>query len=150
MPYRNPEDLRMSTARYRASRRKQLSDNQRAYYAKNRSKYLKDLSEKRRKDPRPFMLRAARNRATARGLPFDLELSDIQIPDVCPVFGTAFVFGHPELSASLDRLVPSRGYVKGNVTVISRLANTIKNCSTPAQIRRVSEWMEANVPQDPQ
>lgn len=66
------------------------------------------------------MLDGARQRSRLRGLPFDLELSDIVIPDTCPLLGT------PMISPSLDRIDNSKGYTKDNVMVVSKRANTLK------------------------
>lgn len=92
------------------------------------------------------MLGRARARAKAFGLPFDLELSDIRIPTHCPALGLELTHrngrgAHPlPSSASLDRIVPERGYVKGNVVVVSYLANTIKNQASLAQLEAVTAF----------
>jgi ribosomal protein L9 len=47
-----------------------------------------------------------------------------------------------DISASLDRLNPSLGYIEGNVVVISMKANAIKNAYGAQDIARVAEWLE--------
>lgn len=87
---------------------------------------------------------AKRSLSKKRELPFNLEESDIVIPDVCPVLGIPIYFGSgngpKHNSPSLDRLVPSKGYVKGNVNIISQKANRIKNDATLDELRKVYEW----------
>ncbi len=43
-------------------------------------------------------------------------------------------------SPSLDRIIPEKGYVKGNVIVVSNKANVIKNNATPEEIIAVGEF----------
>ena len=45
-------------------------------------------------------------------------------------------------SPTLDRIVPSLGYVPGNVVVISHKANSIKSNATAAEIRAVADWLD--------
>ena len=92
------------------------------------------------------MLIAARTRAKRTGLPCTLELSDIVIPEFCPVFPTIKLNRDNSVqsfdSPSLDRLIPELGYVKGNVTVMSAKANTIKQNATPEEIMAVAVWFK--------
>ena len=86
------------------------------------------------------MLARAKNRAKRLGLDFDLELSDIVIPEVCPLLGIPLIKGDGVIhdgSPSLDRKRASGGYTKDNVWVISKLANTIKNNATSEVILQV-------------
>lgn len=83
------------------------------------------------------MLSNARNKAKRRGLPFNLELEDIKIPQVCPILGVPIDRGR--YSASLDKIIPEKGYVKGNVQVISKLANTMKNDASFEELKLFSE-----------
>jgi len=83
-----------------------------------------------------------RNGAKRKGVEFDLEYDDIPWVTHCPILGVKLDYdrkGHgnngPD-SPSLDRINNEKGYVKGNVQVISRLANTMKNSATPEQIRQ--------------
>ena len=73
------------------------------------------------------MLQAARQRAKKAGLPFDITVSDIFLPDICPVCNQLMtvakgVKGGSRRSPTLDRVICSKGYVKDNIAVIC------KNC----------------------
>jgi len=98
----------------------------------------------------PFKLKASRARSRSQYLkvPFDLDaayLESIWNP-VCPVFGIPISIVEKdrsdEFAAELDRFIPSRGYVKGNVTFISRRANRLKNSVTTEELSKLIEWME--------
>ena len=135
-------------------------------YEKRKPKTLAELKERYRADPELFkakererayrnpkrywakhVVKNARARAARVGVPFNLTLEYVLsiIPDTCPVFDTPFIFvgnGAPcAESASLDRLVPAKGYVEGNVVVISHSANTIKNNATAKEVAKVAQWM---------
>ena len=46
-------------------------------------------------------------------------------------------------SPSIDKIIPEKGYVKGNVAIISQLVNRVKNnAKTPEEIRLVADWYE--------
>jgi hypothetical protein len=51
--------------------------------------------------------------------------------------------GGRDPSPSLDCLVPSKGYVVGNVAVISKRANNIKSNASPEELERVLTWVRA-------
>lgn len=84
----------------------------------------------------------ARRRAAASGIPFDIEPSDIAIPERCPVFGTKLIRGAPDVRsrATLDRIDNSRGYVKGNVAVISHRANSFKGDMTADELQKLATY----------
>jgi hypothetical protein len=93
--------------------------------------------EKLLSDPERHWTRRAitrcKNRAKAEGAQFDIDSSDLlPLPEFCSVFGIKLdYFGGPERRtwASVDRIVPALGYVKGNVRVISFAANWAKSDS---------------------
>lgn len=92
------------------------------------------------------MYQHARERARERGLPFTIAPSDIQIPETCPVLGIPLrsdVGVTNDASPTLDRMRPSDGYARGNVVVMSHLANRIKGDSSSDQVLAVAEWMES-------
>ncbi len=47
-----------------------------------------------------------------------------------------------EGSPTIDRLDPSKGYVQGNVVVISNKANRIKSNATSDEVMAVAMWMK--------
>lgn len=98
------------------------------------------------RNPEAVMLRSAKHRAKRSELPFDLVKGDIVIPDVCPVLGMPLVCNAgtgaaKQDSPSLDKIVPELGYVRGNVQVISYLANVMKHDATPEQLLKFADWV---------
>lgn len=87
------------------------------------------------------MWKRAKHRAERKGLKFNIAPDDCRVPDDCAVFGPMDLntSGLNRMGPSLDRIKPELGYVKGNVIVISGLANTIKNCWTRSQVRAVAD-----------
>lgn len=77
------------------------------------------------------MLSSARDRAEARGVVFDITATDLPpMPEFCPLLGIPLFPGTriaSHNSPSLDRIIPELGYVRGNVQIISKRANSIKN-----------------------
>ena len=99
-------------------------------------------------DPRQNMLWCAIRRAKKRGFPCNIGIDDITIPDRCPVFGTVLAInsghrGAADNSPSLDKIVPERGYVQGNITVISWKANRLKSNATLKELRALVRYLEA-------
>lgn len=89
--------------------------------------------EWRRNNPILHLYRGAKKRAKEKGLEFNIEHSDVVITTHCPILGVEFVQGVKgdyQKSYSLDRIDSSKGYIKGNVRVISMRANTMKNNAT--------------------
>lgn len=120
-----------------------------AYYKQNRESVLEKMRLRRRKDARVQMFKSARARATATGCPFGITLDDIQIPDKCPVLGIPLSVGESGCHAgspSLDRIAPAKGYVPGNIVVVSFRANTIKSDASIEELKRVVSFYETITP----
>lgn len=79
----------------------------------------------------------ARKRARERGIQFQLSAAEIIIPQTCPALGIPLRLGDRRSpnSPSLDRIEPWRGYVSGNVRVISDRANRLKGARDLQQLR---------------
>lgn len=96
-------------------------------------------------------LAVAANKCREQGLPFDITADDLMpAPLKCPVFGFKLDWykdgrGGADDSPSIDRLIPEKGYVPGNVTLISLKANRIKNDSDLSELRMVADWVEAQI-----
>jgi hypothetical protein len=93
-------------------------------------------------------LQAAKARCNSNGTEFDIELEDLApYPIICPVLGVELDWlaegrGGTDYSPSLDRLDPTRGYIKGNVAIISNKANRIKNDGNIEEVAAVLRWLE--------
>ena len=91
----------------------------------------------RRDNPQLHLYRSAKTRAKRKGIEFNIDLEDVIIPDKCPLLGCEFIPGTKDnykYSYSLDRIDSTKGYVKGNVWVISSIANTMKNDATISEL----------------
>lgn len=84
-------------------------------------------------------------KANARrtGVEFWIPFSEIEWPTHCPVLGIELEYdpdGRMEYSVSLDRINPAKGYVTGNVVVVSWRANRIKNDGTPEEHQLIADF----------
>lgn len=105
------------------------------------------------KNPLQRMLMNAKKRAKRKNTQFSLTQNDICMPDICPVLGIQLKVLRVkqggsrkgmcrQSSPSLDRIDNSKGYVKGNVIVISYKANTIKNNATLEELKKIVNFYE--------
>lgn len=126
-----PKEIRQQEARMRYER--SMATGVRQAWVKRR----------RSENPELCMWNSARSRAKIEGLEFNIEVSDIRIPKLCPVFKTPLLMeGKSANSISIDRIDSSKGYVKGNVCVISNKANRQKNDSTIEDLSAILRYMK--------
>lgn len=99
------------------------------------------LKRRRREHPALVMWQRARQRSQRLKVPFALPRDGLIIPSVCPVLGVPLEVGErrSECSPSLDRIDPARGYVPGNVRVLSDRANRLKGNRLLPQIAALAE-----------
>ena len=93
------------------------------------------------------LVREAKYRAQKKDLDFNITYKDLEIPYCCPVLQFELSKQGVKVgpnSPSLDRIDPTKGYVKGNVQVISHLANTMKSNATPEQLLNFADWINNN------
>lgn len=138
--------------------------------AKQKERYRKDIEESRRKNRELWrkirdrhlerrrkngtsvkyyrdnlpkvMLKNARSRAKAQQVPFNLNLDDIVVPEFCPILGVKLEIGTRH-GPSLDKINPEKGYVKGNIQVISAKANAMKSDATSEELKKFAEWVSS-------
>jgi hypothetical protein len=75
----------------------------------------------------------ARERALAYGYEFDIQDSDIVIPERCPLLNVPFILGEKgnyEYTPTIDRIDNSKGYTKDNIWIITKKANAMKNSAS--------------------
>ncbi len=96
-----------------------------------------------------LLFHTSKSRAKKVGLEFNLEKSDIIVPIYCPILGILLDHsrgrGRRFNGASLDRIDSTKGYLKGNVQVISDLANRMKSDATIEQLKSFSNWIQTNL-----
>jgi hypothetical protein len=84
----------------------------------------------------------AKQRASQKNIEFNIDVDDIFIPEFCPILNLKLRKNHkgwaPD-APTLDRIIPERGYVKGNVKVISGKANVMKNNATINELKTFTE-----------
>ena len=81
----------------------------------------------------------AKKRSKDENVDFNITEDDLIVPEYCPYLDIKLESSQPRgcsrrFVASLDRIDPTKGYIKGNIEVISHLANTMKNNATPEQL----------------
>lgn len=104
---------------------------------------------KRTKGTTGRLLSMAKSRAKIYSMEFSITKTDISIPSRCPVLGIPILVGASahdrENAPSLDRIDPTRGYVSGNVRVISWRANRLKNDATAAELALLLQDAQATL-----
>lgn len=144
--YRTSEKGRKTKSDYDRRRRAtdpQYAERKRAAVRKWAARNREYHRQWKRENAASTLFYGAKQRAAKSGLAFDLELSDIVIPERCPWLGVEIVAGSGGgASPSLDRIDNSKGYVKGNVEVICWRANNLKSNATLEEL--VSMGQRAN------
>lgn len=108
-------------------------------YAANRQKTNPEKVRKlnneywERLDVAKKLIRQARQRSKRKNIPFNLTESDLIIPNQCPFLETPFILGKKfnyQYTYSLDRIDNNKGYIKGNVQILTMKANNMKNSAS--------------------
>lgn len=100
---------------------------------------------RRQKDPVGYLLRQAKYRAKLVGKEFSVTKEDLEVPEVCPVFGIPLFFTSGRRgpnSYSIDRIDNSEGYTKENTRIISFWANQMKGNMTVSQVESLLNYMK--------
>lgn len=97
------------------------------------------------------LIRSARLRAARRKIPFDLTVGYVRqlwpADGRCPVLGYRMVLDRDlDETPSLDRIDNERGYVQGNVRIISLRANRLKADAHAFELRRIAAYLESPDP----
>jgi len=89
--------------------------------------------------PEKMILQSAKARAKEKNWDFNLDESDIIFPVYCPILGIELVRGGVGIqtfnSPSIDRIDSKKGYIKGNVRIISLRANMMKNDASSLELQ---------------
>jgi hypothetical protein len=149
MPYKDPTKRKAYNDAYRKAHREALLPGKIDWYYANheQEKTRSKMANRTRRieDRESVMLYRARERAKDKGIECTITREDIFIPEFCPALKIKLDLDNGvedrDSSPSLDRFDLTKGYVPGNVHVISFRANRIKNDSTPEELKLVSDWV---------
>ncbi len=85
-------------------------------------------------------------RATKEGIKFNLKIEDVEWNTICPVFGFQLDYFNriKRKTATFDRLIPEKGYTKGNVFIISHSANRKKVDSSLEDLQKICQYIVKN------
>lgn len=86
-----------------------------------------------------------RKNAIKLGVEFTVQLSDLDIPKVCPYLGTKldyYAHHRADNAITFDRIDNTKGYVKGNVVICSWRANRIKSDGLAEEHERIAAFMK--------
>jgi hypothetical protein len=97
------------------------------------------------------ILSKAKKRSKKKNLEFNLTLADlISIKNnTCPILGCEILYKSGidhKLSASLDRIDPTKGYIISNVKIVSHEGNTLKNRNNFHSAVKMLEYIITNSP----
>ena len=148
----NKEVLNKNTRLWRKKNKKKVKDLNIEYYNKH-GKALKEKQKIRDKMYRTTkkldfayrkrkMFWSAKYRAKIKKIKFNITINDVNFPKICPVLGFKIDYKgkrNADNIPSLDRINPKKGYVKGNVRVISNRANFLKNNANYAELLKVAK-----------
>lgn len=138
---KDPQKARDSTKRWRLNNLELVKS--------NKYKWLDDPINRVK-----HSLYAAKRRAKAKGLEFSVSIDDIMpLPEKCPVLGIQLNYygakrsngvggGFIDDSPTVDRIDSTKGYVSGNVRVISWRANRLKSDANIEELRAILRYME--------
>jgi hypothetical protein len=145
---------RADRSKYRAKEREQAREKyannpekfialSQEYYVKNRDKVRAGVVRRRAENPSKYLVGMAKYRAKKAGLVFSITSRDIDIPKFCPVLGIELGpvgGGNRSNSPSIDRIDNSKGYIPGNVLVVSHRANCLKRDATLLEMQRIADF----------
>jgi hypothetical protein len=104
----------------------------------NKEKCLTFIRNWNLKNTEKVLLTSAKARAIQKGLDFNIDETDIIIPNFCPILNIKITreLGKGKLPSnpSIDRIDSSKGYTKDNIWIISHLANRMKQDATEAEL----------------
>ena len=150
-------------SKYTPEQRKEMQRARQArWYAKNpdynKQYYIREgdrhkesgaANYRRVKDSEPWVLlyRASKERAKTKGWEHNLTIEHLKSiwPTRCPVFGIELSVSRDvahDASPTIDRLDSNKGYIIGNVNIISYKANVIKNNGTADEHRLIAEYID--------
>lgn len=114
----------------------------------NQKKQHQNFNKKlqRREDWGRSHLSDIRGKAKSKRKDFNLTHEDLVVPTHCPILGIELCVNNKSFqdnSPSVDRIDNNKGYIKGNVQIISFRANRLKSNSTAEELLKIANYLQA-------
>ena len=100
-------------------------------------------------DPLKYLIWGCKRRARLKGLECTIQPSDFVFTGKCAILGIPIFFHRGKVqddSVSLDRIDNDKGYVPGNVMLVSHKANRLKSDASLEEIEMIASYIRANNP----
>jgi hypothetical protein len=123
-------------------RKVRKTEARRRYFGRSVCRGMTELERTRSK-----ILITKKNNVRCKGQIWDVDMTDFWWPEYCPVLGIKLNYVSPKAlddSPSFDRKDNSKGYITGNVFIISQKANRIKSNATVEDLLRIINYMQKN------
>lgn len=140
---RRKEQCRVSKRKWYAGNKEIAKERVKEWQGRDPVKHKLRQQKYRNSHPDKLWIGMVKQRAKEKGIPFTISEDDIVIPRYCPILGIPlFRIGKIATanSPSIDKIVPELGYIPGNVQVVSKRCNTIKNDATLEELIMLGEW----------
>ena len=154
---KNKERLRTYEKLYRAKNREKTIFATRKWQKKNPDK-VRETNNRWRERCKTDMktwarhtLSSVRSHCKKDGIKYAITWEHIfqAIPTdkLCPALGVPLVFsGLTPNSATVDKIIPNKGYIPNNIGVLSCRANVMKhNATHPDELRKIADYMESRI-----
>lgn len=161
MPYKNMEEQKKYLKEYRKKQRQEyLKEYNKKYYLINKEKIIRQTTENKKRiakeDPVYSLFVRAKERAKKRNILFDIDKEYLKSiypkNNRCPILDIDFQLGflneikkNRDYAPSLDRIIPSKGYVKGNLVIVSFIANRVKNNVSVETLEKIVNFYKNNL-----
>lgn len=136
--YLRPHCKQCARDMHRAWRKKKLAEDPTYFAKKQRESKCKTYNGNNEIANRKYLLHLARKRAKKGGFEFSLTEDDITLPTTCRYLGIKLDYsrgnGLSDDKATIDRIDSTKGYIAGNIQIISYKANTMKSNATPEEL----------------
>lgn len=139
---KDPEKYRKIAKEYRDANLEVTYKAQAAWRSKNKDYLLNRALS----NVALYLWENAGKRARQKGREFTITVADISVPECCPVLGFKLEIQtgmKAYNSPSLDRIDSTKGYIPGNVKVISMRANWLKSNGTVEEFERIITYMKS-------
>lgn len=125
--------------RLRAENVKQGSSEESRQFIDAKFKNIQSDNKNHRRNPCSAKFANMKARAKREGIEWSINENDVEWPLVCPILGVPldYSLGRGGIyfdSPSIDKIDPEKGYIPGNVRIISSLANTMKSNASPEML----------------